>query len=874
MNTRTTYRFLFSLFSFFLLVCCASCSNDNEELDYITPLQGSESLFKEGLVFDENSSSQTISFESSQSWTASLVDAPVSWCTLSPSKGNAGRNTLVVSVSQNEGEDSRSAHLAIVAGSCSQELSVTQAAKGKQPVVVPDGLSFSPESPDADQPLTIQFKASRQSALYKHTGDVYVHIGVVSEGEWKFVPADWNVNLDKCKMKLVDENLWSLTLEPTIRQWFASGETPVNRLGIVIRSADGNKKGLDADSFVKVTDSRYQGFVPADIKEKSCPQGMEDGINYTPNGREATFVLYDSDTQGNHKDFAYIVGDFNDWQLSNTEASQMYRDNANHCWWITVGNLDPAKEYAFQYYLGMKSGETLRLADPYAHKILDPDNDRYIPESTYPAAQREYPKQGRGIVSVFTTAADTYQWKYSYQLKNPDDLLIYELHLRDFTASSDLNGAISKLDYLRSLNVNAIQLMPVQEFDGNDSWGYNPCFFFALDKAYGTPRRYKEFIDACHERGLAVLFDVVYNHATGNMPFAKLYWDASANKTAAVNPWFNVDAPHPYSVFHDFNHESPLVRTFVKRSLRYLLEEYHIDGFRFDLTKGFTQRQCTESNAANYDASRVKILTDYYNEITAVKPGAVMILEHFCCDQEEKELTRSGMKVWRNGNRAYCQSGMGYKDGSSFAPLYTATNGMPFGGYVGFMESHDEERTAFKAKSYGDGDLKTNLSSRMKSMATNAAFFFTIPGPKMIWQFGEMGYDVSIDEGGRTSRKPLHWEYLEDKDRNQLKEVYTRLMYIREKTPQLFAEKALERWNVTESDWTSCRTILLQSVDGKKLFVAGNFTSQQQEVSIAVPSGWNAYYNVILKEKSKYQGESKITLPAHSFIVLGNEIFD
>ena len=123
------------------------------------------------------------------------------------------------------------------------------------------------------------------------------------------------------------------------------------------------------------------------------------------------------------------------------------------------------------------------------------------------------------------------------------------------TASNDLNGAMQKLDYLKSLGVNAIELMPVQEFDGNDSWGYNPCFFFALDKAYGTKKMYKDFIDACHKAGMAVIFDVVYNHATGSMPFAKLYWNSANNKTAPNNPYFNVDAPHPYSVFHDFNHE-------------------------------------------------------------------------------------------------------------------------------------------------------------------------------------------------------------------------------------------------------------------------------------------------------------------------------
>ncbi|NVB76354.1 alpha-amylase family glycosyl hydrolase, partial [Phocaeicola vulgatus] len=130
------------------------------------------------------------------------------------------------------------------------------------------------------------------------------------------------------------------------------------------------------------------------------------------------------------------------------------------------------------------------------------------------------------IVSTFKIQKDSYNWKVNdFKIANPEQLVIYELHLRDFTASSDINGAMGKLSYLKAMGVNAIELMPVQEFDGNDSWGYNPCFFFAMDKAYGTKAMYKQFIDACHEAGMAVILDVVYNHATGNNPLAKLYWD-------------------------------------------------------------------------------------------------------------------------------------------------------------------------------------------------------------------------------------------------------------------------------------------------------------------------------------------------------------
>ncbi|WP_299234716.1 alpha-amylase family glycosyl hydrolase [uncultured Bacteroides sp.] len=733
-----------------------------------------------------------------------------------------------------------------------------------------EGLTWSPENPDADSELTINFKAPVKSKLYGYMGDVYIHTGVITQGVWAFVPAEWNENIAKCKMTKKDDNCWSISLSPSIREWFASGETAINKLGIVIRSSDGSKKGIEEDSFIEVTDNKYTAFQPAPIIEQTMPAGTVEGINIS-GGSSVTFAFYDKDKNGNHKDFAYILGDFNNWTLANDGTSQMYRDNLAGCWWITVENLDPEKEYRFQYYTGTKDGDVIRLADAYSEKILDPDNDKYIPESTYPSSEMVYPEKGIGIVSTFKINKDEYPWHNNdFKIKDIDNLLIYELHLRDFTSTSDLNGAISKLDYLEGLGINAIELMPVQEFDGNDSWGYNPCFFFAMDKAYGTKEMYKRFIDECHNRGIAVLFDVVYNHATGAHPFAKLYWDSKNNKTAANNPWFNVDAPHPYGVFHDFNHESELVKTFVKRNLKFLLDEYKIDGFRFDLTKGFTQRQCSESTASDYDGNRIAVLKDYYDAIHEANENAVVILEHFCCDKEEKELADYGLKLWRNGNNAYCQSGMGWQDDSGFEGIYTGTNNMKFGGYISFMESHDEERTAFKAKEYGNGDLKTNLANRMKSMATNTAFFLTVPGPKMIWQFGEMGYDVSIEENGRTGRKPLHWEYLNDQYRKKLTETYTLILKLRNKLPQLFSSDATFRWEVSESYWEGCRNISIESIDGKKLFIVGNFTTEEQTSSAQVPSGWSGYYNFISAEQVSNVAGTQPTVAPHDFVIYSN----
>lgn len=732
---------------------------------------------------------------------------------------------------------------------------------------IKEGFNITPTEPDADKPLTIIFKAPTSSALYGYTGDVYIHAGVVSEGQWLYVPAAWNQNLEKCKMTVIEPNTWSITLSPSIRQWFGSGETPVTKIGIVIRSADGTKKGIDKDFFITVTDNRFHPFEPAAIKHAPLPSNVIDGINIIDNST-VTLVLYDKDKNDNHKDFAHVVGDFNNWTLSNDEQSQMYRDDNTGCWWITLSDLKANKEYAFQYYVGTKNGEVTRLADAYARKILDPDNDPYIPASTYPD-NKTYPEKGAiGIVSVFKIQPDTYSWQISdFTPPAVDNLVIYEMLLRDFTSSSDINGALQKLDYLQSLGVNAIELMPVQEFDGNDSWGYNPCFYFAMDKAYGTDHMYKQFIDECHKRGIAVIFDVVYNHATSNHPFARLYWDSANNKTAPNNPWFNVDAPHPYSVFHDFDHESPLVRTFVKRNLKFLLEEYRIDGFRFDLTKGFTQNRSTEATAGNYDGSRIAILKDYHAAIKSVKPDAYVILEHFCEGREEIELSNEGMMVWQNMNGNYCQSAMGYPENSDFSGTYYGTASRPANSLVSYMESHDEERAAYKQIRWGNGILKTDLTARMSQLSANAAFFFTVPGPKMIWQFGEMGYDISIEENGRTGRKPIKWDYLDIPQRKQLHDTYTKLIALRMDHPEMFTSTATLQWKVADTDWKNGRFLTLSDADRtKQVVVIGNFTNTAITTNTTFPKT-GIWYNYMNSSETLEVSSTTmtITVPANNF---------
>lgn len=725
--------------------------------------------------------------------------------------------------------------LILLLTACKSDAPSTPMDDSRKPVTVPEGFSFAPESPDADHTLTITFKASASSPIYRYTGDVYLHTGIISEGTWLYIPAGWDRNVEKCKMTKVADNTWRLTLSPSVREWYGSGDTPVTQLGLVVRSADGNLKGQSADAVVAISDTKYKAFEPGAIVRSAMPSGVREGINII-NPTTVTFVLYDKDRNGVGHNFAYLVGDFNGWKPADNATSQMNRDDEAGCWWLTVSNLDPKREYAFQYYIGKRGGEVIRLADAYAQKVLDPDNDKYIPASTYPGSLT-YPQGGRGIVSVVRTQPEVYQWEVtSFKVSNPDRMTIYEMLLRDFSPTGDLAGAKSRLDYIKAMGFDAVELMPVQEFDGNDSWGYNPCFYFAIDKAYGTPEAMKDFIDACHRRGLAVIFDVVYNHATGSMPFARQWWNASAGKTSVENPYFNVDAPHPYSVYHDLDHSSPLVRKFVKRNLEFLLDEYHVDGFRFDLAKGFTQNRSTEATSGNYDPGRVDIFSDYQAAIRAVNPNAVMILEFLGGDREEHVYAEKGIKLWRNANNAFAQAAMGWQESTDFSYLYRSSLDTAPGAWVGYMESHDEERLAYKAKTYGTAGIKASLSSEIGQLGAGAAFALLVPGPKMVWQFGELAYDVSIDENGRTGRKPLHPEYAEQPERAALHRRYTFLLGLRRKYPELFVPTATIESDMGASAWAAGKWMKLTAADDRRMmYVAGNFTDGT--IRMSLPEG-------------------------------------
>ena len=909
------------------------------------------------LEFTGDAGSQTVSVTAGDTWAVKVTEG-ASWLKSSNTYGTSSMD-VVISVTANS-PTPRSGELVFSCSGQSIKVTVNQAAGTAEEVVTPpadadtpdpaSGITVDPAYPNADKPCTIIFKPEAGNPLYGHTGELYGHFGVVVDGEWKFVPTEWGTTEEKTHFKKVADNHWEFKMEPSIREYFGSGDTPVTKIALIVRTADGNTKSHDADQFCSVQDNKYQAeeFDPGEVKTKRVPEGAVDGINYNADGT-VTFVLHDKDTAGKRHEYCFIVGDWNNW--TRVPEGSMYYDPTTGKWWITLGGFDADKEYRFQYRLGNSTGSDTYLSDPYTEIVYDQWNDQYI--QGVPA----FPEGAKQLVSAFQINKPQYAWKHKdFKVEDKNDLVIYEMLFRDFTTSQNIAGAMSQLDYIENLGVTAVELMPIQEFDGNLSWGYNPNHWFALDKYYGTREQYKEFIDECHGRGLAVIVDVVYNHATGSHPWAKLWWDGGGNRTASNNPWFNEYAKHPYNVYHDMNHENAMVKEHVKRSLEYLLTEYDVDGFRFDLTKGFTQKDTGGDNGdvaawGRYDQSRVDILKGYADHIWSVNDNAVVIFEHLANWDEEKVLADYGIQLWRNMNGSYRTSVNG-GDGN-FSGSYESSR---YGGWVSYMESHDEERICYgagadastvtwgviglgddwnndkimskdgaffsvknvtvkandrfkirkagewndsfnygasssnytltigqgykmtngsgsqdmyiaKAGTYdfyfsldaetvwvmnagqrpadpsvgtggGTGAAEDAFTVAMRRAGASAAFFLTVPGPKMIWQFGEIGYDYSIEYNDRTGEKPVVTEqYMAVPQRKALYDTYAALLKFRKDNPRFFDKDA----NFT---WTPSGAVkkITCTVDGKSFHVVGNFGKGQ--TTYTVPSGnWTDQIN-------------------------------
>jgi Alpha amylase, catalytic domain/Secretion system C-terminal sorting domain len=500
---------------------------------------------------------------------------------------------------------------------------------------------------------------------------------------------------------------------------------------------------------------------PGTITQALPSATLEDGINY--NAGDATIATLVLNAPG--KDFVYVAGSFNNWQPGTSYA--MKKDPTTGKFWLGLTGLASGTNYSYQYWVVdttpfTNSPSLVKTADPFSTLVLSPFDDPYIAATTYPNMP-VYPVGQEREVTVLKTGQTAYPWSVTNFVKaKKEDLIVYEVLVRDFDSNRNFQDLINKINYFKNLKINAIELMPVMEFEGNESWGYNTSFHLALDKAYGTGDKMKEFIDLCHQNGIAVILDVALNHAFGRNPMVRMWMkDPDGDgwgDPSAESPYFNEFAKHSYGVGADFRHSNTITRDYTKRVVKHWINEFKIDGFRWDLTKGFTDA-CTSGDDACTNSTqndRIAVLKEYADYSWAIDPTHYTIFEHLGSDSEEQQWANyrigdaipKGIMMWSEMTSQYATILGGFATNGDISRVGHTSHGFAAKRVMGYPESHDKERILYTAVTTGNGGgtfpVNNNLPNALKRMSAIGAASILVPGPKMFWHFADLGMSDSI----------------------------------------------------------------------------------------------------------------------------------
>lgn len=317
------------------------------------------------------------------------------------------------------------------------------------------------------------------------------------------------------------------------------------------------------------------------------------GMGSTPHPQGVAFRVW-----APHARQVSVVGSFNDWDGTRT----VMQAEENGCWYVNVAEAHIGDQYRF--LLSTPDGEFSRL-DPYAREVTN--------------------SVGNAIVHD-----PDFDWQGDdFQLVPWNELVIYELHVGTFNDQEDVDHpgkfctVTDRLVHLKKLGINAIQIMPVGEFAGERSWGYNPAQIFSVELAYGGPLAFKQFVRRAHQAGIAVILDVVYNHF-GPDDLDLWQFDGWSENNRGGIYFYNDDrARTPWGETRpDYGRGE--IRQYLMDNILMWLEEYHVDGIRFDCTQFI--RTIDGSDA--HDLPDGWSLLQWINEQVGQKfPGRITIAE-------------------------------------------------------------------------------------------------------------------------------------------------------------------------------------------------------------------------------------------------------
>lgn len=440
-----------------------------------------------------------------------------------------------------------------------------------------------------------------------------------------------------------------------------------------------------------------------------------------------------------HAMAVWVTGSFEGW----SEAGHRMTPEGDGTWYADVPGAAEGDEYL--YRIEGPDGTFTRI-DPHARAVTN--------------------SVGNAVVTTFD-----FDWEDdAFEMPPWNELVIYEMHLGTFhrPEGAEVGGfadAAAKFDHLRRLGVNAIQIMPVAEFAGDFSWGYNPAHLFAVESAYGGPAAFKAFVRAAHAAGFAVILDVVYNHF-GPSDLDLWRFDGwSEGEGGGVYFYQDHRAATPWGATRP-DYGRPEVRQFIRDNALYWLDEFRVDGLRFDMTLYIRQITGDEGDPADALPDGWSLMQWVNDEVAARHPGRITIAEDL------RDLGAITAPTDEGG------AGFGAQWDARFvhpvrealiapedddrsmeaviAALTADGDGDPFRRVV-YTESHDEVANG-KARvpaEIGGAEAQTGWAAQKRS-TLGAALVFTAAGIPMIFQ----GQEV-LEGGWFDDAAPLDWDRAE-----------------------------------------------------------------------------------------------------------------
>jgi 1,4-alpha-glucan branching enzyme len=496
----------------------------------------------------------------------------------------------------------------------------------------------------------------------------------------------------------------------------------------------------------------------------------------------------------------------------------------------------------------------------------------------------------RGPWAVLSATTPAFAWSdQAYRTPALRDLVIYELCIRDFVgywqAHQPHYGTLDELTnyvaYLVELGVNAVELMPIQAFPGASSWGYNPVFYFAIANTYGEPLDLKRFVNECHAQGIAVILDVAFNHAWGEHPYYRFYppmYAPNGEPLADWNPFFH-HTPGTVNMWGglDWDHFVPETTHYFQDVVRFWLQEYHVDGFRFDWAAG-----------VDYD-SRDPMQPGFnpYHGLSAIawaarqaKPDCLLLAEYWPLEGTHPDKTAAKLVnetpingCWNGHFHHTLDYVLNQRWQWEKQDIFNALAGFRSDGFVSadqlvnYTCSHDEVRPEHEIKFYSWGYMERPSgldvqASALAKAALGLITLFSVPGTPMIYAGQEYGED-----GARTiDFQPLHWGKLMQKAHIRHKQLVMRLIQARHQYPALRSDN-LEFY---VNDFPSEQLVRFKrwATENDFVNVALNFGIHERTVSLDFPQdgAWRDVVSAQLYQVTN--GQLTITLAGWSGMIL------